>query len=48
MLKHAKKHSQSRANASWKETVEVTVPVNEIVFLPQGLECDVSVVECVD
>jgi hypothetical protein len=48
MLKHAKKHSQSSANVAWKEVVEGTVPINEIVFPTQDLSCDVNVVECVD
>jgi hypothetical protein len=48
MLKHAKKHPENRENVEWKETVGVTVPVSEIVFLSEDLECDVNVVECVD
>jgi hypothetical protein len=48
MLKHAKKHSQSGTDVAWKEVVEETVPVSEIVFSSHDLSCDVSVVECVD
>ncbi|PNF22789.1 hypothetical protein B7P43_G02525 [Cryptotermes secundus] len=48
MLKHAMKHSQSSVNVAWKEVVEGTVPISEIVFPSQDLSCDVNVVECVD
>jgi uncharacterized Zn-finger protein len=48
MEKHAKKHSQGSANVAWKEVIEGTVPISEIVFPSQDLSCDVNVVECVD
>jgi hypothetical protein len=48
MLKHAKKHSQSGSDVAWKEVVEGTLPVSEIVFSSHDLSCEVSVVECVD
>jgi len=45
MLKHAKKHSQSSANVAWKEVVEGTLPIGDIVFSSPDLSCDIGAIE---
>jgi KRAB domain-containing zinc finger protein len=45
MLRHAKKHSQSSENVAWREVVEGTIPVSEVVLPSQDLSCDIGVAE---
>lgn len=45
MLKHAKKHSQNSANVAWREVVEGTIPVSEVVCPSQVMSCDTGATE---
>ena len=47
MLKHAKKHSQNSTNVAWREVVEGTIPVSEVVLLvpSQVMSCDIGATE---
>jgi len=45
MLKHTKKHSQNSTNVAWREVVEGTMPVSEVVFPTQVMSCDIGATE---